>query len=186
MGTWGTGPFGGDAAADLVVRLGALPENRRLFAVRTALADAVEERWYLDAPEGETAVAAAALLAAARPDAGGTTPGGAGEFCAGTAGAGPAGDAGAGAGAGAAGAAGSGGAGAPDAVGCGGAAVSVPRCVIPQPSPELTGLAVRALDRVLAPDSELAELWDESDAGPQWRASVAGLRAALGPAAERV
>ncbi|MFF9477322.1 DUF4259 domain-containing protein [Streptomyces sp. NPDC014733] len=154
MGTWGTGPFGGDAAADLVVRLGALPENRRLFAVRTALADAVEERWYLDAPEGETAVAAAALLAAARPGgAARPEPGGAG----------PAGDA-----------------------GCGGAAVAVPRCVIPQPPPELTGLAVRALDRVLAPDSELAELWDESDSGPQWRASVAGLRAALGPAAERV
>ncbi|MEU3709600.1 DUF4259 domain-containing protein [Streptomyces catenulae] len=162
MGTWGTGPFGGDAAADLVVRLGALPENRRLFAVRTALADAVEERWYLDAPEGETAVAAAALLAAARPGgAAGTEPGGA-------AGTEP------------------GGAGAAGPAGCGGAAVSLPRCVIPQPPPELTGLAVRALDRVLAPDSELAELWDESDSGPQWRASVAGLRAALGPAAERV
>lgn len=178
MGTWGTGPFSGDAAADLVVRLGALPENRRLFAVRTALADAVEERWYLDAPEGETAVAAAALLAAARPAAGGTAPGGAGGACAPTAGAAGAEEAGTGvAGAGAA---------AGGATGCGAAAVSVPRCVIPQPPPELTGLAVRALDRVLAPDSELAELWDASDAGPQWRASVAGLRAALGPAAERV
>ncbi|MER7025244.1 MULTISPECIES: DUF4259 domain-containing protein [Streptomyces] len=166
MGTWGTGPFGGDAAADLMVRLGALPEDRRLFAVRTALADAVEERWYLDAPEGETAVAAAALLAAARPGGAGgvesgAEPGGEGPAGAGTAGAsGP--------------------------VGCGGAAVSSPRCVIPQPPPELTGLAVRALDRVLAPDSELAELWDESDSGPQWRASVAGLRAALGPCAERL
>ncbi|MFD9816874.1 DUF4259 domain-containing protein [Streptomyces sp. NPDC059080] len=168
MGTWGTGPFGGgDAAADLVVRLGALPANRRLFAVRTALADAVEERWYLDAPEGETAVAAAALLAAARPGgAAGTERGGAAGTGAEAAGAGAVGVAG--------------------SVVCGGVAVSVPRCVIPQPPPELTGLAVRALDRVLAPDSELAELWDESDSGPQWRASVAGLRAALGPAAQRV
>ncbi|WP_405744683.1 DUF4259 domain-containing protein [Streptomyces sp. NBC_01525] len=175
MGTWGTGPFGGDAAADLVVRLGALPENRRLFAVRTALADAVEERWYLDAPEGETAVAAAALLAAARPGGtGGAERGGAaGTESGGTGGAGVER-----AGAGAVGVAGP--------VVCGGAAVSVPRCVIPQPPPELTGLAVRALDRVLAPDSELAELWDESDSGPQWRASVAGLRAALGPVAQRV
>ncbi|MFI7098152.1 DUF4259 domain-containing protein [Streptomyces sp. NPDC050161] len=138
MGTWGTDPFGGDAAADFAAGLAGLPESRRLFAVRAALAEAAEERRYLEAPEGEVAVAAAALLAAARPGAAPCAP----------------------------------------ALG--------PGQAIPEPSEELAGLAVHALDRVLAPDSELAELWDESDAGQEWRASVAGLRTALGPAAERV
>ncbi|GAA3885077.1 DUF4259 domain-containing protein [Streptomyces sedi] len=50
-----------------------------------------------------------------------------------------------------------------------------------EPLPDLTGLrelAVRALDRVVAGDSELRELWDESD-GEEWLADIAALRAAL-------
>ncbi|GLY48399.1 DUF4259 domain-containing protein [Lentzea sp. NBRC 102530] len=46
-------------------------------------------------------------------------------------------------------------------------------------SPELRPLAVRALDRVLEKDSELAELWDETEYAEKWRQSVAELRAVL-------
>lgn len=48
--------------------------------------------------------------------------------------------------------------------------------------PDLTGLhelAVRALDRVIAKDSELRELWDASPNGAAWRAEIARLREAL-------
>lgn len=46
----------------------------------------------------------------------------------------------------------------------------------PQPVPdELVRQAEAVIDRVLGPDSELADLWDES--GPdEWRAAVADLR----------
>lgn len=44
---------------------------------------------------------------------------------------------------------------------------------------DLRSLAVRALDRVLAPDSELPGLWGDTEHGPAWRQSVADLRAVL-------
>ncbi|MGX1133082.1 hypothetical protein RKD49_005272 [Streptomyces glaucescens] len=50
-----------------------------------------------------------------------------------------------------------------------------------EPLPDLTALrdlAVRALDRVLGGQSELRELWAESDGGP-WQESVARLRRVL-------
>ncbi|SER34163.1 DUF4259 domain-containing protein [Lentzea albida] len=48
------------------------------------------------------------------------------------------------------------------------------------PLPEdLRALAAQALDRVLGKGSELAELWDESESGPQWRQSIADLKAVL-------
>ncbi|WP_319976506.1 DUF4259 domain-containing protein [Lentzea sokolovensis] len=50
---------------------------------------------------------------------------------------------------------------------------------LPVFSPDLRPLAVRALDRVLAADSELPELWDDTEHGPQWRQSVADLKAVL-------
>ena len=50
---------------------------------------------------------------------------------------------------------------------------------LPVFSEDLRGLAVRALDRVVAADSELPELWDDTEHGPQWRQSVADLRAVL-------
>lgn len=40
-------------------------------------------------------------------------------------------------------------------------------------------LARKAVDRVLAADSELAELWDESGEAEAWRAGVAELRGRL-------
>ncbi|MFD7665692.1 DUF4259 domain-containing protein [Streptomyces sp. NPDC059788] len=132
MGTWGMGPFDGDAAADFLDELIAMPEARRLGAIRAVLSTAAAEREYLEAPQGEMAVAAAALTAAAR--AGSTYP------------AGPA---------------------------------YGPELTVPAPPPQLAVLAVHALDRVLAPDSELAELWDEADGGREWRAGLARLRARL-------
>ncbi|MFH8348200.1 DUF4259 domain-containing protein [Streptomyces sp. NPDC018045] len=54
-----------------------------------------------------------------------------------------------------------------------------PDLTIPAPPPQLAVLAVHALDRVCAPDSELAELWDAADGGREWRAGMARLRAEL-------
>ncbi|KOT81122.1 hypothetical protein ADK70_26665 [Streptomyces rimosus subsp. pseudoverticillatus] len=132
MGTWDMGPFGNDGAADLLDDLGAMPVERRLGAIRGVLSTAAAERDYLEAPEGEMAVAAAALIAAAR--AGSAFP------------ADP---------------------------------VYAPDLTVPEPPRRLAVLAVHALDRVLAPDSELAELWDESDGGQEWLAHLARLRAEL-------
>jgi len=47
------------------------------------------------------------------------------------------------------------------------------------PSPGLIGKAVRALDLIVGDQSELAELWDESDDSDEWRSGIARLRAAL-------
>ncbi|MEU7152297.1 DUF4259 domain-containing protein [Streptomyces sp. NPDC045470] len=132
MGTWGTGLFDNDGAADLLDDLVAMPEDRRLGALRGVLSSAAAERDYLEAPEGQMAVAAAALIAAAR--AGGTPP------------AGP---------------------------------VPAPGLTVPEPPRRLAVLAAHALDRVLAPDSELAELWDASDGGREWPAHLSRLRAEL-------
>ena len=47
------------------------------------------------------------------------------------------------------------------------------------PPPALIVRANAAIDRVLAEDSELRELWDESEEGETWRKSVEELRARL-------
>lgn len=46
----------------------------------------------------------------------------------------------------------------------------------------LKGPALAALDLVISEDSELAELWDESDSGQKWRADVQRLRETLSAA----
>jgi hypothetical protein len=50
-----------------------------------------------------------------------------------------------------------------------------------RPSPALLDKARRVLDRVVAEDSELAELWDDSESATDWRASMAALRLAVTP-----
>ncbi|MFI8001759.1 DUF4259 domain-containing protein [Streptomyces sp. NPDC086010] len=50
---------------------------------------------------------------------------------------------------------------------------------VPPLAPELCGLAVTALDRVVAGGSELLELWAESGEGERWSAGVRELRAVL-------
>ena len=47
------------------------------------------------------------------------------------------------------------------------------------PSPDLRAKAVRALDSIVAGESELAELWGEGGESDAWEASVKQLRAAM-------
>ncbi|MER7513374.1 DUF4259 domain-containing protein [Streptomyces lavendulae] len=54
-----------------------------------------------------------------------------------------------------------------------------PNEALPVLASDLRTLAVEALDRVLAGESELAELWDETPEGPLWRQIVGQLRATL-------
>ncbi|WP_406057906.1 DUF4259 domain-containing protein [Streptomyces sp. NBC_01077] len=53
-----------------------------------------------------------------------------------------------------------------------------PKQSLPELPAELRPPAVAALDRVLTPESELLELWEESD-GEEWKAGVRKLRAVL-------
>ncbi|MFC9248984.1 DUF4259 domain-containing protein [Streptomyces sp. NPDC057136] len=54
---------------------------------------------------------------------------------------------------------------------------------LPPLAPELRGLAVSALDRVVGEESELPELWGDSGEGEQWTAGIAELREVLARAA---
>ncbi|HSM83145.1 MAG TPA: DUF4259 domain-containing protein [Nodosilinea sp.] len=49
-----------------------------------------------------------------------------------------------------------------------------------RPTPELLGRARAAIDRILGADSEMAELWQDSDDYEAWLASVQDLRSRLG------
>ncbi|MET8542309.1 DUF4259 domain-containing protein [Kitasatospora sp. NPDC004799] len=67
----------------------------------------------------------------------------------------------------------------------GGAAVTSaygPKEPIPPLAAELRPLAVAALDQVVAGESELAELWDETEDGPAWREGIRVLREVLAAA----
>ncbi|MGW6021146.1 DUF4259 domain-containing protein [Streptomyces sp. NPDC055099] len=67
MGTWDVGPFDNDTAADFCGERDDAPAEDRLGLVRAALDDAAAEDGELDADVAETAVAAAALVAAQCP-----------------------------------------------------------------------------------------------------------------------
>ncbi|MEU6389558.1 DUF4259 domain-containing protein [Streptomyces sp. NPDC046939] len=67
MGTWDVGSFDNDAAADFCNELDDATAGDRKGIVRAALAEAVGTEGYLEAPEAEIAVAAAALVAAQCP-----------------------------------------------------------------------------------------------------------------------
>lgn len=56
-----------------------------------------------------------------------------------------------------------------------------PEEALPAFADDLRPLAVEALDRVAAEESELAELWDDAPDGPRWRQSVSRLRAVPAP-----
>ncbi|MDQ1656974.1 MAG: hypothetical protein QOD41_2057 [Cryptosporangiaceae bacterium] len=66
MGAWGDGPFDNDDAADWAAELDAAAPAERLDVIRAALAAAASAD-YLDADDGQRAVAAAAVVAAQRP-----------------------------------------------------------------------------------------------------------------------
>lgn len=51
------------------------------------------------------------------------------------------------------------------------------------PSLDLIKKALRALDRVLSPESELKRLWDDGDDAERWRSAVAELRTRVSPRA---
>ncbi|MEU5954366.1 DUF4259 domain-containing protein [Streptomyces sp. NPDC047525] len=134
MGTWDVGPFDNDTAADFCGALDDASDGDRLGLVRAALSDAAGADEDLDADVAQTAVAAAALVAAQCPGGEPVDP------------------------------------------------VYGPE----QPLPGLLSLrtsAHQALDRVLSDDSELLELWSESDGEP-WRRSVEALRRVLRAPAE--
>ncbi|MFE6054366.1 DUF4259 domain-containing protein [Kitasatospora sp. NPDC056446] len=66
----------------------------------------------------------------------------------------------------------------------GGAAVTTaygPKEALPPLAAELRALAVEALDRVVAEESELAELWDETGEAAAWRQGIRSLRDVLEP-----
>lgn len=50
---------------------------------------------------------------------------------------------------------------------------------VPELPVDLRPLAVKALDRVVGPDSELEQLWDEGDGGEEWRTEISRLRLVL-------
>ena len=68
MGAWGTGVFDNDGAGDLLADLRHAEPARRPGIVREALQFAVDAGDYLEVIEGQAAVAAAAMVAAARGD----------------------------------------------------------------------------------------------------------------------
>ena len=51
--------------------------------------------------------------------------------------------------------------------------------VKPAPDAKLVSDAQRAIDRILAPESELRELWEDTEDFSDWQAEVAGLRSRL-------
>lgn len=131
MGTWGTGSFENDTAADF----GALvAESADLAPLRKAL-DAVGAAGTgdLDAPLAEEALAAAEVVARLQ-----------GRFGVRSA--------------------------YSEAVDAWCGRVGL------KPDPDLVALTLRALDRIVAPPSELLELWAESDDAAAWKAGVADLR----------
>ncbi|WP_031076940.1 DUF4259 domain-containing protein [Streptomyces sp. NRRL S-118] len=67
MGTWDTGPYDNDTAADFACTLDEAAPEERPGLVRDALARAVGTTGPLDAPVADEAVAAAALVAAQCP-----------------------------------------------------------------------------------------------------------------------
>jgi hypothetical protein len=66
MGAWGDGPFDNDDAADWAAELDAAAPAERLDVIRAALTAAASAD-YVDADDGQRAVAAAAVVAAQRP-----------------------------------------------------------------------------------------------------------------------
>ncbi|WP_338485155.1 DUF4259 domain-containing protein [Streptomyces sp. SCSIO 75703] len=67
MGTWDSGPFDNDTAADFCGGLDDVAAEEREGVIRAALASVTGTEGYLDAEEAEVAVAAAALVAAQCP-----------------------------------------------------------------------------------------------------------------------
>ncbi|MFE7774600.1 DUF4259 domain-containing protein [Streptomyces sp. NPDC057445] len=135
MGTWGTGPFENDTAADFAGDLDELAPEDRGGHIRAALLRVVEEPEYVEAPDADEALAAAALVAAGLPGGDPVHP------------------------------------------------VYGPEEPVPTLPADCQALAVRAIDRILAPESELADLWVDAGDADEWRVVLARMRAVLGEGA---
>ncbi|WP_250002995.1 DUF4259 domain-containing protein [Actinoplanes sp. M2I2] len=59
-----------------------------------------------------------------------------------------------------------------------------PSTPMPQFPAYLRGLAINALDSVISKPTWLAEAWDESPSGPEWRRTISDLRTILDPPQE--
>jgi hypothetical protein len=130
VGTWGEGPFDDDNAADWVWELQEAADWRVIESALRGAAD-VPSSDYLEAPDGQIAWAAAAVVAAADDPSAVPLPDEASQW------------------------------------------LAAHRDSRPT---ELRPLAVRALQRVMGSESELAELWQEAgDDG--WRANIQRLSA---------
>lgn len=68
MGTWGTGPFDSDLAADFVDGLEGLPPQQVIDVLARALQRVASSGARVDGGDGIEAVAAAALVASTIPD----------------------------------------------------------------------------------------------------------------------
>ena len=136
MGAWSHEPFANDSASDWAYVLVDATDLSHIEATLDRVLDA--SGGYLEAPDAEEAVAAAAVVAQLL----GRSP--------------------------------------PIIDGPEGLQAWVTGVGV-RPSPALLDKARRVLDRVVAEDSELAELWDDSKSAADWRASVAALRLAVTP-----
>ena len=118
VGTWDSGPFDNDTAADFSIDLEEADPDHRVDLLRQALVDTAEEENYLDSDEAFVAIASAAIVASQLP---------------------------------------------------GGEPVTVayaPQFLLDDPvmdlPPDLAPLAVRALDHIMADESEWRALWQEA------------------------
>jgi hypothetical protein len=134
MGAWSHEPFDNDTASDWADVLMDATDLSHVEATLDVVLDASGS--YLEAPEGEEAIAAVAVLAQLL----GRSP--------------PISNA-------------------PEGLQAWITGVGV------RPSAALLEKARRVIDRVVAEDSELAELWDDSESAADWRASLAALRQAV-------
>ncbi len=136
MGTWAAGPFDNDGAADWAGELDDAEPEGRAELIRAALAEAADEGDYLKVDTAEVAVAAAAVVAATRPDGPEFESGYAPKFLR------------------------------------SGEPYALPDDFVP--------LALSALDRVIADDSEWRELWEDDGNMDLVLTELAAVREALG------
>ena len=135
MGTWSVEPFGNDHAADWAYELEEADDLTPIEAAIEAVLEVGED--YLEAPEGEIALAAIAVLARLHGASAEHAP-------------------------------------------ISPSAEEWVKKIETSPDEELRDKAVAAIDRILADESELRDLWEESNEYEEWKSSVQQLRASVG------
>jgi len=133
MGTWSIHAFGNDEAADFAIELS---ESSDLDLIQSALEDVIAADEYLEAPEADRGIAAAAVLALLN---GQEIPGTLDE-----------------------------------------ALSTWVKSQTTKPSSALLTKAQVVIERVLSENSELAELWIESDEYESWQDGLRLIKASLG------